>query len=238
MKFAPQEGPQEAFLASDADVVIYGGAAGGGKTRALLMEAARFNYIKGFSSVIFRLSWGDITNPGGLWDESQELYPYLGAKERQSALSWTWNSGAKVVFSHFQHPKYKANWQGSQIAMIGWDELTHFTQDIFFYMLSRNRSTCGVRPYVRCTCNPDPDSWVRTFIDWWIGEDGYPIPERSGIVRYFVRESGEVSWYDRKKDIPKHLRLFAKSCTFIPASLTDNPALLKKDPQYMANLMA
>ena len=53
-------------------------------------------------------------------------------------------------------------------------------------MLSSNRSTCGVKPYIRATTNPDTDSWVRQFIAWWIDEDsGYPIPSRSGKIRWF-----------------------------------------------------
>jgi len=234
----PHIGPQEKFLSSAADIAIYGGAAGGGKTWSLLAEAGRFHYVPKFSAVIFRQTYSDVTNPGGLWDESMGFYPYLGAKMRMSALQWEWPTTAKVQFSHFQHPKYKLNWQGSQICMIGWDELTHFSQDIFFYMLSRNRSTCGVRPYVRCTCNPDPDSWVRDFIDWWIGADGLPIPERDGVIRYFIRDGDHLDWRDNREDFPKRKRRFAKSVTFIAAKLTDNPTLMRADPNYMGNLMA
>lgn len=230
-------------MSSAADIVIYGGAAGGGKSRGLLMEAARYSYIPGFSAVIFRQTYGDITNPGGLWDDSYDVYPYLGARPKQSALRWDWNSGAKVVFSHFQHEKYKSNWQGAQVPLIGWDELTHFSRSIFFYMLSRNRSTCGVRPYIRCTCNPDPDSWVREFIDWWIDkETGYPIPERDGVIRWFVRVNDEIIWGNSPEELPQvdglEGAVLPRSVCFIAAKLSDNPALVRKDPGYMANLMA
>src|SRR5436305_14925946 len=68
------------------------------------------------------------------------------------------------------------------------DELTHFTAHQFFYMVSRNRSTCGVRPYIRATCNPDADSWVADFLAWWIDpQTGLPIPERAGVLRYYIR---------------------------------------------------
>lgn len=71
-------------------------------------------------------------------------------------------------------------------------------------MLSRNRSDSGIPGYLRATTNPDPDSWVRTFIDWWIGPDGLAIPERSGKIRWFVRINGEVVWGDSRMDLLRY----------------------------------
>ena len=137
------------------------------------------------------------------------------------------------------------SWQGAQIAYIGFDELTHFTRYQFFYMLSRNRSTSGVRPYVRATCNPDPESWVYDLIGWWIGEDGYPIPERSGVVRWFQRIDDSLFWGDTPDDLYESVKdrvdqddFAPTSLTFIPARLEDNPALIKADPDYRAKLLA
>ena len=90
------------------------------------------------------------------------------------------NIVSKVTFAHIERDEDVHKWQGAQICEIGFDELTHFSEKTFFYMLSRNRSTCGVTPFVRATCNPDADSWVAKFIEWWIDKDtGYPIQERS-----------------------------------------------------------
>jgi predicted phage terminase large subunit-like protein len=126
---------------------------------------------------------------------------------------------------------------GSEIPLICFDELTRFSWFQFQYMLSRNRSTCGVRPYIRATCNPDKNSWVRKFIDWYIGADGYPIKERGGVIRYFIIEDDEVKWSDSPDSFGENSR-FAKSFTFIPALLDDNKILMEKDPGYEANLMA
>lgn len=131
-----------------------------------------------------------------------------------------------------QHESDKEAWQGAQIPYLGFDELTHFLESQFFYMLSRNRSTCGVKPRVRATTNPDADSWVKRFLAPWV-DDTYPDPARSGEIRYFVREDGKVRWLERGERHP-HM----KSCTFIEADVHDNPALLKKDPGYIANLNA
>jgi predicted phage terminase large subunit-like protein len=156
------------------------------------------------------------------------------------SLSWIFPSGASLAFRHLQHESTVLDWQGSEIPLIGIDELTHLTEYQFFYLLSRNRSTCGVRPYVRATCNPDADSWVAGFIAWWIDQDtGLPIPARAGVVRWFVRINGALVWGDSPAEIEeRHPGIPPKSVTFIPASLFDNPALLKADPGYLANLYA
>ena len=100
-------------------------------------------------------------------------------------------------------------------------------------MVSRNRSTCGVRPYIRATCNPDADSWVADFLSWWIDpESGYPLPERAGVLRYFIRIGETIEWADRAEELSEVLRQSQKlppgidpprpmSVTFIPAWVFD-----------------
>lgn len=239
----PQEGPQEVFLSTPADIAVYGGAAGGGKTFALLLEALRHTGNPGFGAVIFRRQSIQITQEGGLWDSSFEIYGGIkGAVPKISPRRhWGFRSGTRVNFAHIDGDKDLSNWQGSQIAMIGYDELTHFTKRQFFYMLSRNRTSCGVRPYVRATCNPDADSWVAEFISWWIDPDtGYPIPERSGKIRYMVRLNEEIRWADTKEELVAD-GIDAgdiKSVTFIASTIEDNKILLHNDPGYLANLKA
>lgn len=229
--------------------MIFGGSAGCGKTFAELMDPIRYKNIKGFGCTIFRKNANQITQQGGLWDESLELYSQIkGAVPRITERQWLFkdkkgNIVSKVSFKHLERDADVHAYQGGQICAMFYDELTHFSEYIFFYMLSRNRSSCGVKSYIRATCNPDPDSWVRKFIDWWIGEDGFPIKERSGVIRYMVRISGEVNWGDSREELWEKFNLVTekdrekvKSVTFIPALLEDNPALMKKDPGYRANL--
>lgn len=244
----PQAGPQSTFLASPADIAIYGGAAGGGKTWALLMEPLRHVSNAEFGAVFFRRTTVQIRNEGGLWDESSKLYPQIAGEPKEHVLSWRFPTGAAVTFAHLEHDKTVLGYQGSQIPLICFDELTHFSEKQFWYMVSRNRSMCGVRPYIRATCNPDADSWVAKFIAWWIDQEtGLAIAGRAGVVRWFVRINDKLIWADSAEKLAHHTApdehgelkpIPPKSVTFIPAALTDNKALMAADPGYLANLMA
>lgn len=240
MKIVPQEGKQTQFLSSSADIVLYGGSAGGGKTYGLLLEAVRNITTKGFGAVIFRKSLTQIAKEGALWDTADNIYPKIGGRGVRGNLVFYWDKyGTKVDFAYLARDQDVYDWQGTQIPLICFDELTHFSKKQFFYMLSRNRSVCGVKPYVRATTNPDPDSWVREFIDWWIGEDGYAIEERSGVIRWFINQNDQIHWFDRKIDaVKKFPSIPPKSFTFITSNVFDNKILMKEDPNYIANLEA
>jgi len=244
---AAQPGAQTEFQQTSADICIYGGAAGGGKTVGLLLEPLRHaDRVPNFTAVFLRRTTPQITNPGGLWDESLNFYPLVGGTPHLGVREWRWRRGGKIKFAHLQFDNTVHDWQGAQITLIGFDELTHFTAFQFFYMLSRNRSTCGVRPYIRATCNPDAGSWVADFVSWWIDpETGLPIPERAGVLRYFVRVAGKIEWADRPEDLLQHVPRPEDlppgfelprpiSVTFIPASVFDNHALLQVNPQYVS----
>ena len=250
----PQPGYQQIALSSKADIVIGGAAAFVGKTFALLLDPLRHVYIPNFGGVIFRRTSVQIRNEGGLWDTSVKLYPVLRGEARESSLDWKFPSGAKLSFRHLEYEKNKYDWQGAQIPFLGFDELTHFTESMFFYLLSRNRSNCGVKPYVRATCNPDPESWVYKLIEWWINKDtGYPILERRGVLRYFIKYGSDYIWgdtYDEVYEKAEHIiqpmikqsglkaRDFIKSITFVSGSIYDNKKGLAYDPSYPGNLLS
>jgi predicted phage terminase large subunit-like protein len=242
IKLGPQDGPQSVFVGCTADIAIYGGAAGGGKTFGLLLDPLRHHDNADFGGVVFRRTTVQVRNEGGLWDESMKLYSLFKARPRESFLSWRFPSGMSMSFAALEYEKDLLNFQGSQIPWIGFDELTHFSESQFFYMLSRNRSTSGVQPCIRATCNPDPDSWVRKFIDWWVGEDGYPIKARAGKIRWFIRINDAIHWAHTKNEIYKQFgdgaEIQPKSVCFIPAKLEDNKILMQADPAYLGNLLA
>lgn len=248
----PQKGPQQAFMSTPANICIYGGAAGGGKSFGLLMSPLRYKNIPGFTCTIFRKNFNQIFSQGGLWDESMNIYMGIsGAEPKYSNGEWWFrdkneNIVSKVKFAHIEKFTEVSKWQGSQICEICFDELTHFDEKTFFYMLSRNRSSCGVQPFIRATCNPDADSWVANFISWWIDQDtGYPIPERSGKLRWFVRRDEQIHWANTREELWKKFKLETdeekaepRSVTFIMSRLSDNQELLKVNPAYLSNLKA
>lgn len=238
-RIGPQPGPQEQFLSTPADIAIYGGAAGGGKTFALLLEPCRHLNNSDFGAVIFRREAVQIMNEGGLFDTSMRIYANIdGVPKLSPHVIWQFPSESTITFSHLHNDKDVMDWQGAQIPLIGYDELTHFTEAQFWYMLSRNRSTCGVRPYIRATCNPDADSWVADLVSWYIDPDtGYPLKHRSGLIRWFIRFNDSIKWADTRQElIDDYPGMIPKSFTFVPATLDDNKILNANDPDYRANL--
>lgn len=257
----PQDGFQYNFLASSADIVIGGGSAGAGKSYALLLEPIRHTNISGFRANIFRRSLVQVKNSGGLWDTSREIYTKLKDGNGRSPIAtemppkWKFPSGATLIFSHLENEHTVLEWDGSQITMLGFDELIHFTSSQFWYMVSRNRSATGIKPYIRATTNPQTSGWVKRLIEWWIYPDDYeleylrgmPIPERAGLVRHFVKTDSAMYWGDSIEEVldclPDSLKELytlydTKSITFIPGTLVDNAELTNKDKGYRGNLLA
>ncbi len=239
----PQPGPQTLASSCPADIILFGGQAGGGKSFWLVMEAARHISVHNYAGVLMRRTMPEITQPGGLWDETQNIYPGLGGVPRQSPkLSWTFplpnKKKSTIGLFQMQHEKNRFDWKGAQVPFFGIDEATSFTWPMILYMISRMRSMCGVRPSMRMTTNPDPDHPLREFIDWWIDSRGYPRKDRAGIIRWFKIKNDKVHWGASKKELEQKGLMRPKSFTFIPSALEDNQILMQADPDYEGNLEA
>jgi predicted phage terminase large subunit-like protein len=253
-EIAPQPGPQTIFSATPAEIAIYGGSAGGGKSFALAYEAARYVNVPGYSAVIFRRNSTQLTGGGSIWEESQKLYPHLHGVPRTSPnLDWRFPSGAMVEFRHLQHEWDVYDHQSKQYSYCGFDELTSFAGSQFWYMLSRVRGAAQVPKRIRGTCNPDPDSFVRELISWYIGKNGRAIEERSGVIRWFVRLDQRLIWGASPDEVwqqdPRRIlrrgapresdedtRPEPMSFTFVRARASDNKVLMRADPGYLARL--
>ena len=199
---------------------LYGGAAGGGKSDALVIEALRQVHIPHYKALILRKTFPQLAE---LIDKTLTYYPrvYPGARYNEQKHTWTFPSGAKIIFSSLQHTKDRTKFQGQAYDFIAFDELTHFTYDEYSYLFSRNRPNGpGTRVYIRATANPGGvgHGWVKErFIT--AGEPMTPITE-------------EISWKepDGAEVRKKQERIF------VPSSVFDNPALLKNDPNYVQRL--
>lgn len=244
---------QEQFLQSRADIVIFGGGAGGGKSHGLEMWPTPHLRVPGFNATLFRRTRPQLENAGGLWDESLKLYPALGGQPNKTLLRYEFptalgHAPAAVKLAYCQHEDDRVNFDGAQFCYLGIDQLESFTERIFWYFQSRVRSTCGIPARTRCTANPVPHDhpvggWLRKLIDYWIDPDsGLFIPERAGKARWFVRIDEQLHWSSDPEVLREQFSdeladdEYPLSLTFIPSLLTDNPILMKIDPRYKSRL--
>jgi predicted phage terminase large subunit-like protein len=210
-------------------------------TYALLLDPLRSIRNPGFTCVIFRQTYAQVTQVGGMWDETYNIYPKAAGSASLGRLEWHFKYGSKVAFAYLMGEKDKEQYAGAQITELCFDQLEAFSETQFFFMLARNRSMCKVKPRVRATCNPDADSWLAGFLAWWIDPgSGLPIPERAGVVRWFIRYNETIVWASTPDELKtgKYEGQLPKSCTFIPSTVYDNKILLHNNPEYLANLMA
>jgi phage terminase large subunit-like protein len=249
----PHPGPQAAFDECEADLAIFGGSPGGGKSQMLLWTGGKWVTVpgvRGYRAVLFRRTTNELTKAGGLWDRSQTLYRAWGGRARESpTLDWIFEASTgriedrhRISFRHLQHEDDVYAYDGGELDFIGFDELQQFTAAQFWYLVKALRSSRrgGVRPHMRASCNPDPDSFLVELLDWWIDADGYAIPERSGVVRWVLRDevSDQLVWYGTEAEA----RAAAGdddeplSVTFILCRLEDNPSLAVNDPGYKGRI--
>lgn len=131
--------PQAAFLLLDCKEALYGGAAGGGKSDALLMAALQYVDAPGYSAIIFRRSYPDLARPGAIMDRAASWLANSGAKWQEAKHAWRFPSGAVLSFGHLELDKDKYDYQGAEFQFIGFDELTQFKKPQYTYLFSRLR---------------------------------------------------------------------------------------------------
>jgi len=239
-----QPGPQRALAETSlpgekqATVVLYGGGRGGGKSFAAILDSAKYFDIGDYGCVIFRRTSPELRGTGSIWEDTTAVYPHIGGDPTETKLLWKFPSGAQIQLSHLQHETDSAKWQGRNLARIVFDEAQHFEPSQFWFLLSCLRSKCPVFKQFICTFNPDPDSWLMPFVQPYLDEQGFPIREMSGVVRWFGRIKGKLETFASKQEGEALGCDGLKSYTYIPALLYDNPALLRKDPEYLSTLKA
>lgn len=224
--FCPQPGGQENFHKNSADIVVYGGEAGGGKSFSIVYEHVKWLNIPNYEGIIVRKNFSQIFDAGGLWQEAMRVYPHFGGEPvRGDRPMFRFPSGARVVFKHSNHEHNVENiWKGIQSPLITADEITEFSLREFLYMMSRNRSMTKIRPYIRATCNPDPTSFVKDMIKWWIKPDGFIDDSKCGVIRWFVFRNDQFVWADTEAELLKQFgpKCGPKSFTFIRGRLSEN----------------
>ena len=186
--FQPNDGPQTEFLAAPEIDVLYGGAAGGGKSYAMLDDPLRFCHRSAHRALILRRSMPELRE---LIDKSRELYPraFPGAKFREVEKVWNFPSGAKIEFGFLERDADVYRYQGQSYSWIGFDEITHLPTEFGWnYLSSRLRTTDSeITPYLRCTANPGGVGahWVKKrYVD--PSEPGESFLGGDGLQRKFI----------------------------------------------------
>ena len=261
--FIAQKGAQEKMLATNVDILICGGSRGGSKSFSMLMQSLYDITASGFTALLLRKETKDLDS---LINDSYKLYSDFGIYNKSiNDMTWNFNNGGWLKFSYYggNYQSFKDRFQGRQYSYVGIDEITQCEYKKFKYLTTVNRNASGLRSRFWGTCNPDPDSWVRKFIDWWIDDDGYAIPERCGVIRYCYMDGDSPDsiywgstreevyaqcapiidsiWNEQYEEVYSRLGMTKldvtiKSVTFIRADLSENIKLLSSDPSYLGNL--
>lgn len=211
---------QSLLLAAPEFEVLYGGAAGAGKSDALLIDALGLQQQaiekRAYQGILFRRTYPDLKD---LIDRSHDIYPAYGGDYDKQAHVWTFPSRARIEFGHMQYDSDRFKYRGRAFQYLGWDELTLFPTDVpYRYLLSRVRSSDpSITCYVRATTNPDGPGfkWVKEY--WRIQTEGNSTRFEVSVTD---PETGEVTTTKRR---------------FIAARLSDNPHL--RDSGYRQTLL-
>jgi len=242
---------QQLFLSVRDSEVMYGGAAGGGKSDALLMAALQYVDVPGYSALLLRRTWPDLSLPGAIMDRARTWLSDTDAVPKEGGRIWVFPSGARITFGYLQHENDKFRYQGAEFQFVGFDELTQFTESMYLYLFSRIR-----RPQVSClSCREG----VRLYSGGWKHTNSTNpcnriAPDLKVVAQYPAAKDGTTIF-----NVPLRMRSatnpggightwvrerFIEPLTkepdaiFVPALLGDNPSLdqqeYRKHLQYLS----
>lgn len=245
----PKSEKQYQFMHTEADITVFGGAAGAGKSYLGVMDFLKHIHHPNFNGCMVRRTTPQLVGPGGLLESAEKLFKLADPKVRWRAKQdhFLFSSGAKVYMRHFENINAKDNFQGWQVSQFLVDEGQQFEEEMVQYLTSRMRNPAcpEVKPHMKITCNPDYGSFLRTWLEWYLDpETGIPIPERDGVTRWFIVDDGKMCWADTRAEcIDKYGKEWLPhdhtsqvkplSFKFIAANVYDNPILCNAQPEYV-----
>jgi predicted phage terminase large subunit-like protein len=250
--FGPCSEKQRLILQEDSSaIVLCGGGAGGGKSRTCLIKALKFVQNPAARVLIVRQSFPMLKLPGGLIDESKQIYPYFKAEFNIQDTRWVFPNGAEIKFSAL--PSDVQEWQGLQASHILVDEAAEFSAEDIIFLLSRLRCN-GYTGHksLTMTCNPSRASFLFDWVAYSLDEvTGVPLPGTEFRQRWMIRLNGVFYWADSREELwekcgkPNGLvdsganpTFLPTTFKFIPLTIYDNPILLRNNPEYLSNLLS
>lgn len=196
---------QTDFLAYEGTEALYGGAGGGGKSNALLSAALQFADVPGYSAVILRRTYAQLSKSDAIMARSKEWLKGTDAHWSTETHTWTFPSGATLEFGHMDHEDAKYNFQGGAYNFCGFDELTQFSKTQYLYLFSRTRRLTESRINLRFRATANPGGVGHD----WVKERFIP----ADFLNASQEEKFSKIWWKAGKRL------------FVPARLEDNPSL-------------
>jgi predicted phage terminase large subunit-like protein len=240
---------QQYYLTLRQEEAMYGGAAGGGKSDALLMAALQYVDVPGYSALLLRRTWPDLSLPGAIMDRARQWLDGTDAVPKEGGRKWVFPSGARITFGYLQYHKDVYQYQSAEFQFIGFDELTQFEHRTYNYMFSRIRRpaitciNCGgaVKKYAsgwkhlannpncRGGVFPDP-KMIEQYKP--AAQDGLTLMDVPLRMRSATNPGGIGHQWVRENFIDPRTK--RKNSAFVPARLTDNPSVDRES--YVKNL--
>lgn len=234
------------LMDEETDILIQGGSAGSGKSYLALLKALNYCEDPAARVGIIRLTYPMLSGPGGLIDESKQLYKQFGAIWRAQPKKWIFPNGAEVQFMAM--PDDLTELQGLQFTTIICDEGAEFTQEGILMLKSRLRGArYKGKISMMITCNPSRQSYLYDWVKYSLDPDtGIPKEGTENITRWFVILNGKMFWGDSIEELYANhgagytigVDFIPTSVRYIPMNIYDNPVLMKKNPGYLANLLS
>lgn len=213
--------------------------AGAGKSYCALLRALRGINDPNFRALYVRNTYGQLTSPGALVDESTKIYAHFKPSWSQQRLRYTFPSGASISFMAVDSERDQSKLDGLQMSLIVVDEAQNNIESNIIYLQSRLRSQYKGKHQLILTGNPRYDSYLREWVEPLLDEDGVPREGVENIVRWFVRLNNRMYWSATKEEL---LAQFPDSeplsFRYVHATCLDNPRMLENNPQYISQLKA
>lgn len=254
-KYKPVSTKQRDFLKSEAYVTVFGGSAGSAKTYGGLLRHYTFINDPNYVGYVIRKTAANLRGTGGAFDTAIKIYknlePNITFTKQPMVIKFP--SGATIQFVGLDGDAGINFFHGLEVSGAMFDEATQNQESEVLWVMSRLRTNSKMKPNIWLTCNPDPDSFIFKWIEWYLYPkgtyvdgvlvEGRPDPAKNGAVRYFLRFGDELVWGDTAEELrEEHKGRLAqgqepKSFKFIGATCHDNPALLKSNPDYISSLL-